>query len=130
MVVETHTLCAFDLNLKPPPRSCATSISCIDKPKLYTQMLRSFEIPEPSDASEFDTSESPTARDRKCEGMTDPTVSASSLDATSPTSNGRECEGPVVSGGMIPRDKLEKLPSNAAMKVQKVYKSYRMLFYF
>lgn len=122
MEVEIHGLSAFDLNSKPSPLSFATGTSS-DHSELRAEAFRSSEMPGSSDAPELDALESPTAGGRKWEVMTDIMVSASSSDVTSPTS--RECEGSVVSGGMNSNGMPEKRPSDAAMKVQKVYRSYR-----
>lgn len=70
-----------------------------------------------SDAPKLGDLEYPPGGDRKCADMVDPMVPDSSSDYKLGSS--------ISSEGSIPNNMLEKCPSQAAMKVQKVYRSYR-----
>lgn len=88
--------------------------------ELCSDAFRGSEMDVHSDSPEVGDLKYPSVGDRKCAEMVDPVVSAPSLECKL-----RECEGSSVSEAKIPNKMLENGPSQAAMKVQKVYRSYR-----
>ncbi|KAL3532068.1 hypothetical protein ACH5RR_005589 [Cinchona calisaya] len=111
MEVETHALSSFDLKSNPnfPP-------STLDHPEL--QAFRSSELLGSSDAPVPGGLGSTVAgAGSKCQDIGDDHLMASS-DLT-PDS------GAFAGGETSMPEKLERCPSDAAMKLQKVYRSYR-----
>lgn len=113
MAVETHGLSSS------PPLSYSDN-STIVHAELCSDAFRGSEMDGHSDAREVGDLTYPSAGDRNCAGMVDSVVSAPSLEYEP-----GECKGSSVSEAMIPNKMLEDCPSQAAMKVQKVYRSYR-----
>lgn len=88
--------------------------------ELRSEANRGSEMDVHSDTPEVGDLKYPFAGDRKCAEMVDPVVSAPSSEHKL-----RECEGSLVSEATILNKMQENCPSQAAMKVQKVYRSYR-----
>lgn len=107
-VVETHALSSFDHSSIP---SFPYATAAIENPEHYALVPRSPELTGYSDPPMPEGFGSPDAGGgNKCQhigdGMPD---------------NGQACDA----GGDIKARKLERCTSDAAMKVQKVYRSYR-----
>uniref|UniRef100_A0A5B7AFG0 IQ domain-containing protein IQM3-like n=1 Tax=Davidia involucrata TaxID=16924 RepID=A0A5B7AFG0_DAVIN len=126
MEVETQNLSNFDLNSKPPFTHSLNNIG-MDPSKLRSQdfpvneALKTDSLGSP--VAFNSDSESPAIGALKCKSSDMASISA--RNSESPAADRWECKGLELAGALIPTGKLEISASAAAMKVQKVYRSYR-----
>lgn len=118
-VVETHALSSFDHSSIP---SFPYATAAIEHPELRVLVPRRPELTGYSDPPVPEGFGSPDAGGgNKCQNIGDGMLSVLAPDSTPPPDNGQACDA----GGDIKARKMERCPSDAAMKLQKVYRSYR-----
>ncbi|XP_027070853.1 IQ domain-containing protein IQM3-like [Coffea arabica] len=124
MEVEAHALSSFDLN-SSPDNFPFTTTAAREPPELRnSQPFRSSELLGYSESDHAPVREdlgSPVAAGGKCQDVGGSDLMApvfSTLDSASPVANALAGEEPLP-------EKMGRCPSRAAMKLQKVYRSYR-----